>query len=327
MKRREFIALLGVAVAWPFAVRAQQPAMPVIGFLHSISPGGPSADAMAAFRQGLTESGYSEGQNVLIEYRGAQGLYDRLPGLAADLVRRRVAVITAFGGTPSAFAAKAATSTIPIIFYVGVDPVRSGLVASLNRPAGNMTGVAALTEELAAKRLELVHELVPTAAAVALLVNPTNPITKSETRNVEDAARSLGLQLHVLQASTAGGIDAAFATLVEIRAGALIVDADPFLVSLNDQIVALAARHAVPVIYAWRESAVAGGLMSYGPSIPEGYRQAGVYAGKILKGAHPADLPVQQVVKVELVINLKTAKALGLTVPLPLLGRADEVIE
>ena len=326
MRRREFITLVGgAAVTWPFAARAQQ-ALPVIGYLTT---GSQESDPIrvSAFQQGLRETGYVEGQNVVIEYHWAQGQYDRLSNLAADLVRRQVTVIVAIGGTPSVLAAKAATSTIPIIFNIGLDPVPLGLVASLNRPGGNMTGVAILQAELAAKRLELVHELLPTAAVVALLVNPTNPYTELETKAVREAARSLALQLRVLRASTASDIDAAFATLVELRAAALVVSVDSFLTSRNDQIVALAARHAVPAIYGWREFAAAGGLMSYAPSLADGYRQVGVYAGKILKGAKPADLPVQQVVKVELVINLKTAKALGLTVPPSLLARADEVIE
>ena len=275
----------------------------------------------------LNEEGYVEGQNVAIEYRWAESQYDRLPGLAADLVGRKVDVIAAIGGTPTAFATKAATSTIPIVINVGVDPVQAGLVASLNRPSGNITGVANFSAELAAKKLDLLHELVPTASIVALLANPSNPITEPEIRSLQDAARALGLQAHVLQASTASEIDAAFGTLVELRAGGLAVSADAFLNSRRDQVVALAARHAVPAIYAIRETAAAGGLMSYGPDLTDFYRQTGIYTGKILKGATPADLPVQQVVKLELVINLKTAKALGLTVPQPLLGRADEVIE
>jgi putative ABC transport system substrate-binding protein len=325
MHRRRFIALLGGAIALPWAGAAQQKAMPVIGFLGIESP---ESDTLRVtpFRRGLNETGYVEGQNVAIEYRWAPGQYDQLPALAADLVRRQVTVIAA-GGIPSAFAAKAATSTIPIVFAAGIDPVQSGLVASLNRPGGNITGVAILTAELAAKRLDLLHELVPTATVVALLVNPADPVTDVETRNLQDAARSLGLKLHILPASTASEIDAAFGSLVELRAGALVVSTDPFLTNQRAQIVALAARHAVPAIYVWREYAAAGGLMSYGTDFADSYRQAGIYTGKILNGAKPADLPVQQVVKVELVINLKTAEALGLTIPLTLSGRADEVIE
>jgi putative tryptophan/tyrosine transport system substrate-binding protein len=326
MRRREFIAMLGgVAVAWPHAACAQQPAMPVIGFLHAASPEA-YAPMMTAFHQGLKEAGYVEGHNVAIEYRWAEGHYDRLPALAADLVRRQVAEIVT-SGTPAALAAKAASSTIPIVINVGIDPVQIGLVAGLNRPGGNVTGLAALTVEVAAKRLEVLHELLRTSAAVALLVNPNNPVTEPETKGMRDAARSLGLQLHVLDASTEGEIDAAFGKLIELRAGGLVVSADGFLHSQRDQIVALAARHAVPAIYGVREFATAGGLMSYGLDLADLYRQLGIYAGKILKGAKPADLPVQQVARVEFVINLKTAKTLGLTFPITLLGRADEVIE
>ena len=281
---------------------------------------------LTGFRQGLNETGYEEGGNVAIEYRWAEGHYDRLPALVADLVRQQATVIAA-AGIPSAFAAKVATSTIPIAFLAGIDPVESGLVASLNRPGGNMTGVAALTAELAAKRLDLLHELVPTATVVALLVNAADPVTDVETRNLQDAARSLRVQTHILRASTASEIDAAFATLVELGARGLVVSTDPFFTNQRAQIVALAARHAVPAIYVWREYAAAGGLMSYGTGLADNFRQMGVYTGKILKGTKPADLPVQQVVKVELVMNLKIADALGLTVPMTLLGRADEVIE
>jgi putative ABC transport system substrate-binding protein len=281
---------------------------------------------VSALRQGLKEAGYVEGHNVAIEYRWAEGHYDRLPALAADLVRRQVAGIIT-GGTPPAFAAKAATSTIPIVINVGIDPVQSGLVASLSRPGGNVTGLALLTVELAAKRLELLHELLRTATVVAMLVNPTTPLTEPETRGVRDAAHSLGLQLQVLNASTEGEIDAAFRGLVALRVGALVVSVDVFLNNQRAQIVALAARHAVPAIYGVREFAAAGGLMSYGNDLADAYRQSGIYAGKILNGATPADLPVQQVVRVEFVINLKTANTLGLTFPLTLLGRADEVIE
>jgi ABC-type uncharacterized transport system substrate-binding protein len=325
MRRREFISLITGATAWPLAVRAQQPAMPVVGFLHGASPDG-YAPMVTAFHQGLKEAGYVEGHNVAIEYRWAEGHNDRLPALAADLVRRQVAGIVT-GGTPPAFAAKAATSTIPIVFSVGIDPVRAGLVASLNRPGGNVTGVAVLTVELAAKRVQLLHELLPTASVIAVLFNPTSPLTEPETSVVQDAARSLGLELRVLNASTESEIDKAFRTLVELRAGALIVSVDPFLTNHRAQIVALAARHAVPAIYGVREFAIAGGLMSYGNDLADAYRQEGIYAGKILSGAKPADLPVQQVVRVEFVINLKTAKTLGLTFPNTLLGSADETIE
>jgi ABC-type uncharacterized transport system substrate-binding protein len=310
--------------AWPRAAHAQQPAMPVIGFLGGASP--LYAPSMTAFREGLKEAGYVEGHNVAIEYRWAEGHYDRLPALAADLVRRQVAEIVTVG-TPAALAAKAASSTIPIVILVGIDPVQLGLVASLNRPGGNVTGTSSLTVEVAAKRLEVLHELLRTSAAVALLVNPNNPQTEPETKGVRDAARSLGLQLHVLDASTEGEIDAAFEKLIELRAGGLLVSNDAFLFSQRDQIVALAARHAVPAIYGAREFAAAGGLMSYGTDYADRFRQVGTYAGKILKGTKPADLPVQQVARVEFVINLKTAKTLGLTFPITLLGRADEVIE
>ena len=326
MRRREFITLMGVSMAaWPRAARTQQPAMPVIGFLHGASPGAYTS-RITAFRQGLKEAGYVEGHNVAIEYRWAEGHYDRLPALAADLVRRQVAEIVTVG-TPAALAAKAASSTIPIVILVGIDPVQIGLVASLNRPGGNVTGLAALTVEVEAKRLEVLHELLRTSAAVALLVNPNNPQTEPETKGVRDAARSLGLQLHVLDASTEVEIDAAFEKLIELRAGGLLVSVDTFLTSQRDQIVALAARHAVPAIYGYRAFPVAGGLMSYGLDIADAYRQVGIYAGKILKGTKPADLPVQQAARVEFVINLKTAKTLGLTFPITLLGRADEVIE
>jgi putative tryptophan/tyrosine transport system substrate-binding protein len=327
MRRREFITLLGgAAAAWPLAARAQQQsAMPVVGFLHGASPEG-YAPMVTALRQGLSEAGYVEGQNVAIVYRWAEGHYDRLPALAAELVHRQVAAIVT-GGTPPALAAKGATSTIPIIINVGIDPVQFGLVTSLNRPGGNVTGLALLTAELGAKRLEVLHESLPTATVVAMLVNPTTPLTEPETRGVRDAARSLGLQLHILNASTEREIDTAFGNLAELRASALVVSVDLFLNNQRAQIVALAARHAVPAIYGVREFATSGGLMSYGNDLADAYRQSGIYAAKILKGVKPADLPVQQVVRVEFVINLKTAKTLGLTFPITMLGRADEVIE
>ena len=322
--RRKTIALLGGTIlAWPLTARAAADAGDRLS-QHRVSGG---RRHCPPFRRGLNEAGYVEGQNVAIDYRWAEGQYDRLPGLAADLVRGLVTVIAAMGGTPPAVAAKAATATIPIVFNVGIDPVQLGFVASLNRPGGNMTGVALLSAEMVAKRLGLLHELAPTATVVAVLANPTNPTFEPETRNLQDAARAFGLQLHVLRASTVSEIDAALGTLVELRAGALVVVDDPFFNNRHDQIVALAARHAVPAIYNWREFAAAGGLVSYGPDLADSYRQAGVYTGKILKGVTPADLPVQQVVKVELVINLKTAATLGLTIPRPLLGGADEVIE
>jgi len=327
VKRREFFALFGVAVSWPVDARAQQP-MPVIGYL---SVGSPESDnipgRLVAFRQGLSEAGWVEGRNVAIEYRGAEDQNDRLPALAADLVGRQVTVIATLGGAPPALAAKTATTTIPIVFIVGIDPVQSGLVASLNRPGGNITGVAVLTIELAAKRLEMLRELLPPAAVVALLVNPTNPFTEPEARNLRYAAGILGLQIHVLEASTPSDIDAVFGTLVEFRADALVVGGDPFFTGRRDQIAALAARYTVPAIYAYHQFAEVGGLMSYGPNLADGYRLQGTYVGRILKGAKPADLPVQQEEKVGLVINLNTARALGLTIPPMLLGRADEVIE
>jgi putative ABC transport system substrate-binding protein len=326
MRRREFITLLGGAAAvWPLAVRAQQPAVPVIGLLASTS-----ADTYESrigfFRKGLSETGYVEGRNVAIEYRWADSKYDRLPEMAAELVRRQVAVITAIT-TPAALAAKAATTTIPIVFEVGGDPIALGLVASLSQPGGNLTGVSLLNFELAAKRLELLHELVPKATIIALLVNPNAPSAEALSREVQAAAGKLGLQLHVLHASAEGDLDVAFERLLKLRAGALVIGTDPFFNSRSEQIAALAIRHAVPTIYQYRVFAAAGGLMSYGGSFSEPFRQTGVYTGRIIKGEKPADLPIIQSTKVELIVNLKTAKTLGVAVPLPLLGRADEVIE
>jgi putative ABC transport system substrate-binding protein len=327
MQRREFIALIGGAAAWPLAAHAQQPAMPVIGFLSSASPD-IYANRLRTFRRGLNEAGYVEGQNVEIDYRWAEGKNDRLPALATQLVQRRVAVIVAAGGTPSAVAAKAATTTIPIVFAVAIDPVAAGLVTSLNRPGGNVTGVANMNVEVGPKRLELLHELLPSVTVIAILVNPASPaIAEPFARSLQAAARKLGLQVQVLYASTERDIDAAFAALVQRRAGALIISPDTFFNSRSEQLAALAVRHALPAIYQYRPFVTAGGLLSYGTDETEYYRLVGAYAGRILKGEKPGDLPVQQSTKVEMIINLKTAKALGLTVPLPLLGRADEVIE
>jgi putative tryptophan/tyrosine transport system substrate-binding protein len=328
MRRREFITLIGgAAVAWPLAAQAQQPAMPVVGFLHPQSPD-VFAEPLRGFRQGLKDTGYSEGENVAIDYRWADNQVDRLPALAGDLVRKQVAVIVATGGSASALAAKAATTTIPIVFNVGDDPVRLGLVASLARPGGNLTGGNFLTVELAGKRLELLREVVPDAARVAVLVNPTNPATAESTlTGVEAAARAMRLQLQVLNASNGREIDAAFATLIRERVAALLVGSGPPFTSRRVQLTQWTARNAVPAIYSERQYAEVGGLMSYGASLTHAYRQVGVYAGRVLKGAKPADLPVVQASKFELVINNQTARMLGLTVPDKLLVAADEVIE
>jgi putative ABC transport system substrate-binding protein len=324
--RREFLIGLGAATLWPLAGRAQQTRVPVIGFLGSTSPG-PYASNVAAFRQGLAETGYVEGQNVAIEYRWAEGNYDRLPELAADLVGRKVDLIAASGGNVAALAAKGGTSTIPIVFASGGDPVGSGVVPSLARPGGNVTGVTFMIAELTPKRLELLAELVPQARVTGLLVNPDSPGTEGTIQATQEAARGRGLQLVILRASSESEIDVAFATLAQLHAGGLLLAADPFFASRREQLVALASRHAVPAIYPVREFADAGGLISYGASITFVYHQVGIYAGKILKGAKPADMPVQQPTKFELVVNLKTAKALGLTVPKTLLVGADEIIE
>ena len=331
MRRRQFIALLGgAAAAWPLAARAQQPAMPVIGYLNMRSPESSEYDATAlgAFRRGLSETGYVEGRNVAIEYRWG-GPYNRLRELAADLVRSHVSVIASFGGLPAAQAAKAATATIPIVFISGADPVQLGLVASLNRPGGNLTGVTFLTMELGPKRLELLHELVPRATIIAYLANPTNPVdaVDAETRDLQAAARTLGLQLHVLNASTEQDFETVFAAVVQLRAGGLVISPDGLFIRSSEQLAALALRHAVPAIQPTRQFAAAGGLMSYGGSSTDQYRLAGVYTGRILKGENPADLPVQRATKVELVINLQTAKALGIDVPVTVRAIANEIIE
>jgi putative tryptophan/tyrosine transport system substrate-binding protein len=327
MKRRTFIAGLGSAAAWPVVARAQKPAMPVIGYLGT---GSPEADVarVTAFRQGLKEAGYVEGQNVSINFRWAEGQNDRLPALAAELVRRQVAVIVTLGSTPATFAAKEATTTIPVVFSVGVDPVAAGLVPSMNRPGGNVTGVSFLNSLLGQKLLEVLHELMPTASIIALLVNPTSP-TFAETlsRQAQAAAHTRGLELRILHASAEGDFDTMFAALAQLRADGLVIGGDAFLYSQVEKLAALTVRHAVPTISQYREFAAAGGLMSYGASYKDALRLVGVYAGRILKGDKPMDLPIVQSTKVELVINLRTAKTLGLTFPLSLLGRAGEVIE
>ena len=324
MKRREFITALGGAAAWPLSARAQQPALPVIGYLNSTSASG-WAPQLAAFLQGLREGGYQEGRNVAIEYRWAEDQNGRLPELAAELVRRQVTVLVANG--PAAQPARMATTTIPIVFTMGSDPVQLGLVASLNRPGGNVTGVTTLNYAMEGKRLELLHELVPGATSIALLINPTDPRAEISIKDAQAAAGTLGLQLNVVNASSERDLNAAFATVARLRAAALVIGSDAFLISQSAQLAALAIRKGLPTISAYRGFAAAGGLMSYGDSLTDVYRQAALYTARILRGEKPADLPVQQGTKEELVISLKTAKALGLTIPLPLLGRADEVIE
>ena len=324
IRRREFITLLGGVATWPIAARAQQPAMPVIGFLNTRAPG-EDEYLLAAFRQGLAETGYVEGRNVTIEYRWAEGHNDRLPALAADLVRRRVTVISA--NSQATVAAKAATTTIPIVFSTGADPVQTGFVVSLNRPGGNLTGVTSLDVELNRKRLELLHELLPKAGTLAALVNPTFPGSDMLSKDLEAAAKTLGLQLHILHASTERDINAVFATLARLQASGLVIGNDPFFNSRSEQLAVLALRYGVPAIFEFHAFTAAGGLVSYGGRITDLYRLLGVYTGRILRGEKPADLPVQQTTKVELIINLKTARTLGLEVPPALLARADEVIE
>jgi putative ABC transport system substrate-binding protein len=327
MRRRDFITLLGGSATWPLAARAQQRSVPVIGFLSAEWPD-QFAGRLRVFHEGLGEAGFIEGRNLAIEYRWAEGENDRLPALAAELVGRQVNVIVTAGSTPAALAAKAATTMVPIAFYVGSNPVEVGLVTSLSRPGRNATGVVTLNVEVSAKRLELLHEVVPTATNVGLLVNPTSGILADTiTKDMRAAARTLGLELHVLSASNEREIDAAFATLVQLRVNALIIGVDALFNSRAEQLAALTLRHAVPAVFQWREFVSAGGLMSYGTTLGDTYRPLGAYAGRILKGEKPADLPVQQATKIELIINLKTAKVLGLTVPLSLLGLAAEVIE
>src|SRR5262245_44893442 len=325
--RREFITLLGgAAAAWPRVAGAQQPTVPVIGFLNAASPE-PLRQQIAAFHEGLKESGYVEGQNVAVEYRWAEGQYDRLPALAADLVRRQVSVMVSGGGAPAVFAVKAATTTIPIVFTAGGDPVGLGLVASLNRPGANITGVYHFVTGLEAKRLGLLHEMVPKAATIAVLVNPKYPDAENQPRELQEAAARLGVQLVAVRANVESDFDAAFSTLVQQRSGALLVCSSPFFNGRREQLVVLAARHALPAIYEWRDFGAAGGLMSYGTSLADAYRQTGTYAGRILRGAKPTELPVLQATKFEFVINLKTARSLGIEVPAGLLSIVDEVIE
>jgi putative tryptophan/tyrosine transport system substrate-binding protein len=326
LKRRQFITLLGgAAAAWPLAARAQQ-AMPVIGLISAASP---DADKFRidALRRGLNYVGLTEGQSFVFEYVWVGGQYDRFPALLADLVRRRVNVVVSLGGTPGALAAKAATKTIPIVFQVGIDPVAAGLVDSLSRPGGNVTGVSQLLTATAPKQLQLLHEVVPSASSIAVLLNPTNAIYSDLLRDLQSAARTLGPQLHFVHASTQAELDTVFGTLADLRVQALLIGPDLYFLSTRDQLIALAARQSLPAIYPWREGAISGGLMSYGSSQTDTYRQVGIYAGRILKGDKPADLPVQQSTKIELILNLKTARALGIDFPLAVLGRADEVIE
>jgi len=325
LRRREFISLLGGMATWPLSAHAQQPAMPIVGYLSSLGQA-VSVQFDAAFRRGLSQMGFVEGQNVSIEYRWMTDSYDPLPAMAADLVQRQVAVICAFG-PPAVLAAKAATTSLPIVFVTGADPIKFGFVASFNRPGGNITGIWVVTAVLAQKRLELLHELVPKAELFALLVNPTSPVGEPQTRDAQGAAQALGLKLRVLSAATENDFDQVFATLIQERADALLVSADPFFYSRREHLVALAARHTIPTLYEIREYAEVGGLMSYGTVFRDGYHKGGIYVGRILKGVKPAELPVEQINKLELVFNGKTAKALGLEIPPKLLALADEVIE
>jgi putative tryptophan/tyrosine transport system substrate-binding protein len=326
-RRREFITLLGGgAVAWPLAVRAQQGKMPVIGILASVSPA-PYAPFIAAIKEGLRQTGYVEGRNVAIEYRWAEGQYDRLPQLASELVESGVAVMILVGGGATTTAAKAATATIPIVVVMGDDPVKTGAVVALNRPGGNVTGVSLLSVAMEAKRLQLLRELAPNVSVIAIVLNPNNPQADEQLQELQDAGHALGVQVEPFKAGSPSEIDTAFLNLVERRAGALLMAADAFFNTRREQFIVLSARHALPAIFPYREFPAAGGLMSYGTSLADAYRQEGIYAGRILKGEKPAEMPVQQAVKIELVINLQTAKSLGLTIPLALLGRADEVIE
>ena len=328
MRRRDFIkAIAGSATVWPLVARAQQPPVPIVGFLSTNTSDAVLPKFVPAFVRGLSEGGFIDGQNVAIEYRWASGRYDRLTEQAAELIRRPVNVIVAVGGTGSALAAKAASTTIPIIFNLGSDPVKLGLVASFNRPGGNITGVCYLADDLVPKLLETLHEAMPGATVIAVISNPKFPDSESNLHTAQAAARALGQKLVVLNATTANEITSAFKSIVERQAGALVVMPDPFLTSRRQQLVSLAAHHALPTIYPWPEFTKLGGLMSYGTDLPDAYHQVGVYTAKVLKGAKPAELPVQRAVKVELILNLKTAKTLGITFPLPLLGRADEVIE
>jgi putative ABC transport system substrate-binding protein len=327
MRRREFVTLLGsAAAAWPLAARAQSQAMPVIGYLGAQTPAA-FASRIKAFRQGLSEAGYVEGRNVTIEFRWAEGQHSRLPALATELAGRPVSVIVAPGGAPAALAAKSATTAIPIVFEMGADPIKIGLVGSLNRPEGNITGISSLNVEVTPKRLELLHQLIPSTAAIAVLVNPTSPTAKSQLGSLDGPASVRGLQVHVLHASVLKDFDAVFAKLAGLRVGGLVITSDTFLATVAEQLAALTLRHRVPAISQSRDFTLAGGLMSYGGSFMESHRQAGMYTGRILRGDKPGNLPVQQVTKVEMLINLKTAKAFGLTVPLPLLGQADDVID